>query len=257
LDDGHSHAAAGVGGQLDSNGADNNAASTPGACGSAEDGAVYLASVKTAQQELNAAGAAVCSGAQLPAAGTTARWPGPSTGYSQLASMTAATQAALAAAGLSTPLEGCSLNSQANSIRQAEDAAAVRPTSAEGDQLLQSGTAGSNTQSKVTTAPESFDLDLVNSWSSAATDPAPDGDGVDAAAAAMDRPLACDASTTCRVPSSSSVVSDKQLDDGGADVADGGHACLEDVVVAVGDAGTQPQEVPEGSFSALGLYDLD
>lgn len=216
---------------------------------------MYLAAVKTAQQELDAAGAAVCSSVQQQAAGTAARWPGPSTGYSQLASMKAATQAAQAAAGLCTPPEVGGLTSQASNIRQAEDAAAVSPSSAEGDQLLLSG--NSNTQSKVTTAPESFALDLVNSWSSAVTDPASDGDGADAAAAVMDRPLACDASVTCQVPSSSSAASDKQLDDGSADIADKGHACLEDVVVSVGEAGTQPREVPESSFSALGLYDLD
>lgn len=180
------------------------------ASGSTEDGAAYLASVKAAQQELDAAGgtAPPVSTSTAPAAPV---WPGPTTGCSKLAAMKAATQAALAAVGLSeTPAAGDSTSG----------AAAAQAPGAE------AGTGATQRQSSTdgrdgAPAPGSFDLGLVNSWSSAATQgPASDADGDGSSS-----PAAAEKSDSEAV----------------------GQACAaEDVVV----------QVP-GAAAGFGLYDLD
>jgi hypothetical protein len=159
--------------------------------GSAEDGAVYLASVKAAQQELDSAGGTMpCGSSTAPSA----NWPGPSTGCSKLAAMKAATQAALAAVGLtettydsrigavsaaaaaapvplsaSAEAESAALEVQEASAESLQDCKPQMPACrSDSQRVVEAGEAAD---------PGSFDLGLVNSWSSAATDPASDGDG--------------------------------------------------------------------------------
>jgi hypothetical protein len=161
---------------------------------------VYLASVKAAQQELDAAAAdraMVSPGSSDTAAAASSapalNWPGLSTGISKLASMKAATQAALAAVGL----DSSNKSSSSSSVAFAVDPAArvsVKDGAPEDSPVFEAQTGSVDPAPSVeaaaaaevaaaaaetaTAGPESFDLGLMHSWASAiAVDTAADRDG--------------------------------------------------------------------------------
>jgi hypothetical protein len=202
-------------GEADAQGGGDAASDPLTASESTEDGAAYLSSVKAAQQELDKAGGTARARPVSTSAAPAAAWPGPTTGCSKLAAMKAATQAALAAIGRS---ENSSAAVAVDSTADACVAAAPEAEAGAGAAERQpSGTDGSRDGAP---EPGSFDLGLVNSWSSGTTQgPASDGHGDG---------------------SSSPATAEKS----GAAV---GQACAaEDVVV----------QVPCGA-AVSGLYDLD
>lgn len=295
--------------------------STPGAAaadplasaGSADDGAVYLASVKAAQQELDsaAAGGPAAAAAAAPSStpshtvSTGSTWPGPapSTGVaSKLASMRAATQAALAAVGLAADTQGSStahrisiISSSSGKLESAAGAAQEVPAeqrTAPAAERLQKepaaqlvttqdstvaeaevpkaaaaatdATAGTDAAAEVAvvpSGPRGFDLGLVNSWSSAATDRTSDADqdgssspadaggsptaAADEAGMQRSKPSSGSSSSPKGSPTAALVPNSAAADQGAA------CACVEDVVVQVAGAGGAT------GTSAFDLYELD
>lgn len=224
---------------------------------SADDGAAYLASVKAAQQELDAAGSvAPCS---TP---TAAAWPGPSMGCSKLEAMKAATQAALAAAGL--PGQAARDRSTAGGpAPQAVHASDDTPSTAALEAAEEPGTQDSQPRPAAqgeagaarVAGVRGFDLGLVHSWSSAATDPASDGDGSGSSPPAVSRADSTKASggTSPVAPMTASERCGKAEPQAAAPE----DAAPEDVVLQVPACHSSEVSAGAGSNAATGLYDLD
>lgn len=240
-----------------------------GSSGSADDGAAYLASVKAAQQELDEAGGTAPSSARAsgPAA---AGWPGPSTGcvnQSAMQAMKAATQAALAAAGLpaNAGASSSTVGGAACQIDRASDADtlggavhAAQPAGLEAG-VAAGGEAAAGPAAEVVGGTQQvcqqhaaaereaaadvrgFDLGLINSWSSAATDPAgSDGDG-------SGSPPAASRADSSKGSGGSSPAA--------AVAVAGANASPEDVVLQVECTAACDAVAP--GLTATGLYDLD
>lgn len=222
--------------------------------GSAEDGAVYLASVEAAQHELDAAGTTSSAVSSAPT------WPGPDSGYNQLARMKAATKAALAAVGLHDDHKV-----QASSAADVEAGAAAAPApAAEALQVtyqLQSESSGPQ-QTPAGVDPGSFDLGLVNSWSSTGADAVSDSDGAEATGAVGTAPTEANAESPGRSGSSSSnSVADAVNKVLGAKAgldkaASSDVACIENVVLSLA-CGAAAEEKPAELAAAADLYALD
>lgn len=231
--------------------------------GSAEDGAVYLASVKAAQQELDTAGGTMpCGSSTAPSA----NWPGPNTSCSKLAAMKAATQAALAAVGLTEATRDSGSGAASASATAATaplsastaaDSAVVEVQEASAESLqdckpevpAHSSDSQGGAAAGEAADPGSFDLGLINSWSSAATDPVSDGDGSSSPNAVSGSPPATAAAPIRGSVSSSSAAATIMPQEGSV-VAASDNACPEDVVVDVASA-----EAP--GAPAVDLYELD
>lgn len=212
---------------------------------------MYLASVKAAQQELDAAGATAPTSSSAAPAST---WPGPSTGCSKMASMKAATEAALAAVGLTHAAQNGSSGAGHSTGAQTASAVAAHPVLIQ--EISQESSIGSMQDAEGGKGPEptgivagSFDLGLINSWCSAAIKPASDGDGSSSPINGRDSaPVAepTQASGGCSLTAAVALQQNHVMT--GAAAAE--DACLEDVVLQmpVQAASDEP---------ATGLYDLD
>jgi hypothetical protein len=244
-------------------GSTDNFAAAPellGSSGSADDGAAYLASVKAAQQELDEAGGTALSNTHASGHATAAGWPVPSTGcvnQTAMQAMKAATQAALAAAGLpanagsssssgegvsgADTLSGAVLAAQSAGPEAGVAAGGVAAVELVGDVQQDGQQCPSAAEGEAAAGVRGFDLGLINSWSSAATDPAgSDGDG-------SSSPPAASRADSSKGSGGSSPAA--------AVAVAGANASPEDVVLQVESTAACDAVAP--GLTATGLYDLD